>query len=41
VNSRWKGILDDPEATTGKKKKPKYKPRPKSIAMKILEMENK
>jgi len=38
VGQRWPGILDDPEATTGKKKKPKYKPRPKKIALRIREL---
>jgi len=41
VSHRWKGILDNPEATTGKKKKPKYKPRPRNIALRILEIEKK
>jgi DNA-binding transcriptional MerR regulator len=41
VRQRWPGILDNPEATTGKKKKPKYKPRPKQIALRILEIDKK
>jgi len=41
VGQRWPGILENPEATTGKKKKPKYKPRPKQIALRILEIDKK
>ncbi len=33
----WNGILANPDETQGKKKKPKYKPRPVSIAKKILD----
>ena len=38
MNKRWPGILQNPEATQGKKKKPKYKPRTKALAMRILEL---
>jgi len=39
LERRWKGILTDPDATQGKKKKPKYKDRPKNLAKKLLELE--
>ena len=34
--SRWSGILNDPDATRGKKKKPKYNPRPRALAKKLI-----
>lgn len=37
LNGRWPGIMENPEATQGKKKKPKYKERPKAIALRLLE----
>lgn len=36
MESRWKGIMSDPNAVQGKKKKPKYKPRPIAIATRLL-----
>lgn len=33
-----KGVLKDPDATTGKKKKPKYKPRQQAIARRLLKL---
>lgn len=36
ISDRWKGILEDPDAVQGKKKKPKYKPRPKELAKRLL-----
>ena len=32
VTSRWPGILDNPDAVKGKKKKAKYRPRPRALA---------
>ncbi|MCC7414053.1 MAG: type III-B CRISPR module RAMP protein Cmr6 [Gammaproteobacteria bacterium] len=32
----WPGILGDPDATQGKKKKPKFKERPKALAKRLL-----
>jgi len=39
LESRWKGISVNPDATHGKKNKPKYKPRPAELAKKLLAME--
>ena len=36
MNKRWKGIMDNPDATKGKKQKPKFKSRPKELAKKLL-----
>ena len=36
MEKKWKGITQNPDATQGKKKKPKFKPRPKKITMYIL-----
>lgn len=38
LEHRWKGILGNPDATQGKKNKPKYKDRPKKLAKKLLEL---
>ena len=32
VATRWPGIIDYPDAVTGKRKKPKYRPRPRELA---------
>ena len=32
VSARWRGIIDDPDAVAGKKRKPKYRPRPRALA---------
>ena len=37
LDRKWPKILDNPDATKGKKKKPKYKERPKKLAKKVLE----
>lgn len=34
--NRWKGILDDPDAVKGKKRKPKYSPRPRALAKRLI-----
>lgn len=36
VNKRWKNILIDPDATHGRKQKPKYKDRQKALAKRLL-----
>jgi hypothetical protein len=41
LNTRWAGILKDPDATKGKKKKPKYKDRPRKLAKRLLELRPK
>jgi CRISPR-associated protein Csm5 len=38
VAARWKGILENPDAVQGKKKKPKYNPRPRALAKRLLEL---
>ena len=38
LHSRWKGIMENPDATQGKKAKPRYKPRPKLLAKRLLEL---
>ena len=38
LHSRWKGIMENPDATQGKKAKPRYKPRPKELAKRLLEL---
>ena len=32
VAARWPGILEDPDAVKGKRRKPKYRPRPRALA---------
>ena len=41
IDKRWPGILENPDATRGKAKKPKYSPRPRAIAKKYLDLNAK
>ena len=36
MERKWKGIMKNPDAKTGKKQKDKYKKRPREIAKKLL-----
>ncbi len=36
ISDRWPGILENPDVVRGKKKKPKYKPRPRELAKKLI-----
>ena len=38
LEERWPGILANPDATKGKKNKPKYKNRPRALARRLLEI---
>ena len=38
MQKKWSGILENPDAVKGKKSKPKYKPRPRELARKLLAM---
>jgi len=38
LEKKWKGIMANPDATKGKKKKPKYKPRPRELAKKLISL---
>lgn len=38
MEDRWSGIMNDPDAVSGKKKKPKYKDRPRELARRIIGM---
>lgn len=38
IESTWKGILENPRATQGKKNKPKFKPAPMALAEKIINL---
>ena len=39
ISDYWPGILENPDAVQGKRKKPKYRPRPQDLARKLLSME--
>ncbi len=39
LNRKWAGIMDNPDATKGKKKKPKFKDRPRNLALKIIALQ--
>ena len=39
ISDYWPGILDNPDAVQGKRKKPKYRPRPQALAKKLLSIE--
>lgn len=38
VSTYWPAILNSPDAVQGKKKKPKYRPRPRALAKKLLSL---
>ena len=39
ISEYWPGIIENPDAEQGKKKKPKYRPRPQALAKKLLSIE--
>ncbi len=39
LSKKWPGIMQNPEATKGKKKKAKYKERPSTLAKRILKLQ--
>lgn len=36
LNARWGKIMDDPDATKGKKQKPRYNERPRNLAKRVI-----
>lgn len=38
LEKKWPGIMKDPDAVRGKKKRPKYKERPRNLAKKVIEL---
>ncbi len=38
MNQRWRGIMNNPDATQGKRNKPKYNPKPVELAKRLLAM---
>jgi len=38
LDQHWKGIIENPDATHGKKNKPSFKPRPRELARRLIAM---